>query len=185
MNCASCGEKLNEENALCPSCGAKKPEAEVAASSVSNVSTAPGVPGSVSKHLLHTGITDIVLGGLIAFFAFTDMRDIASIRNNLWMTFIPGTPDSIRDGSYFWWIAILGILIAGAGLTLIIYRNDKSKANHIIAEYSIILIAAVVFFFVAGLEAVQFLGGLSWLWLIGVFVFPIVGIHAGIKLKKS
>jgi len=126
------------------------------------------------------------MGLLIAFFGIMDMREILTIRNTPWMTFRYTTPDIIANGAYFWWVIILGVAIAGAGLVTVIYRKSRKKATLIIAQYAILLVAAVVFLFVTGLEAAQFLHATTWYWVrvIGLVAFPAFGVFAGIMLKN-
>lgn len=112
---------------FCANCGNRTAQNDnMVETSPSQTISASDVPEETSKHLMHTGITDIVIGAIIAFQGFAGQREVAAINSNPWVTFLPGTPEIFMSGTHSWFVAFLGILIAGAGLTLIIYRNDKS-----------------------------------------------------------
>ena len=179
MFCSKCGVPMAAEANFCPKCGNENAPVEAIAALAE-----PVVPEETSKYMLHTGITDVVIGGILTFNGLMGQRDVASVNLDPMMTFLPGVPETYQSGTHYIFVTILGLLIAGAGLTLIIYRNNKSKAPQIIAEYAILLAVAVVFIFVSGLAVAQFFGGLQWFWLGSIFLFPGMGLHAGFKLKN-
>jgi len=156
-SCSRCGHKFAENDAgFCSKCGHKTTKSVEVEES--------------GKKMLLAGIEDVFVGGFLFFYS-------------LWLsnqTFAWNAPDVIRDGTYTWWLYIIGVASMAEGVYAIVYRNDSSKYGLIFIGQIGLMILSAIFVFVAGWEVASHVGGGAWL----LVLVPISYIFGAVRVKK-
>jgi hypothetical protein len=155
MFCSNCGHNFGGNAAkFCSECGA--PAAVSGNQGGQQQLAANKAERDEKNSVLYHGIMDIFMGGLWVFTA-------------IWLSgqsFARGAPQALWDGTYMYWVIIVGLLWIGAGITCIGLRNDKEKYGIIMSIYIFALAMFIIFLFMAGFEVISFVGGFMWILLI-------------------
>jgi len=158
-HCPHCHYRLVAGMVFCGGCGR-------------NVGVQQGPGSDISKEVLSNGITDIVLGAIDIIVALWLSSHIQGLGRT------QGMPGIIANGTYSWWLIILGAGSIGAGITCLIYHKSPDKYGIVFVEYIVYSVLTVIFTFVVGIPLANFLGGAVWL----IVILPIPYIAFAVKL---